>query len=65
MKRFEYQTIITEDKDGGEELAKAGIEGWEAYTMYYRTYTSINMHTTYHFYLKREKIYGPYDGNLP
>jgi hypothetical protein len=54
MKKFEYRTIVTEERDGGEELREAGAKGWEAYSMYHRTYHSVNMHTTYHFYLKRE-----------
>jgi hypothetical protein len=53
MKLFEYKTISTEDSDGGEALQQAGGEGWEAYSMFHRIYHSVNMPTSYYFYLKR------------
>ena len=53
MKLFEYKTLTTEDSDGGEALQQAGGEGWEAYAVNYRKYTSNHIPTTYYFYLKR------------
>ena len=60
MKKFEYKTILTEDHTGGAELMEAGEEGWEAYSTTYRKYTSVNIATSYYFYLKREKQEGKF-----
>ena len=65
MKRFEYRTLVTKEVDGGEELTKAGVEGWEAYAVRMIPHHSRNMSTTHMFYLKRKKVYEAYEGDLP